>query len=71
MHHLGHLVDYYMYVHTEIVFLVSCVKQVHMFLNRLSGSNIGLTAAGMFVIDTPTILTVCVDTTIQIISLCS
>ena len=35
--------------------------QVHLFLSRLSGAPIGLTALNMFVIDKPTILTVSIS----------
>ena len=39
-------------------FSVLYLFQVNLFLNRLSGPSIGLTAMGMFVVDKPTILTV-------------
>ena len=42
----------------ERPFSVLFFFQVNLFLNRLSGPSIGLTAMGMFVVDKPTILTV-------------
>ncbi len=41
-----------------IYFFINITFQINMFLSRLTGSPIGLTALNMFVVDKPTMLTV-------------
>ena len=52
-------IHWYSHIHTSFINIFNAL-QVYTFLNRVSGPPIGLTAMGMFVVNKPMILTVCV-----------
>lgn len=49
---------YTQYTHVSITCAMTFYYQMNMFLNKLTGDSIGLTAMDLFVIDKPTLLTV-------------